>query len=51
MIIPQPLSMVDKWAQGKSKAAEEMYQRALAGKEKAFGPDHSETGTAVNNQF
>ncbi|KAL4967483.1 P-loop containing nucleoside triphosphate hydrolase protein, partial [Aspergillus stella-maris] len=30
-------------------AAEEMYQRALAGKEKALGPDHISTLDTVNN--
>ncbi|KAF3012740.1 hypothetical protein E8E15_004199 [Penicillium rubens] len=35
--------------QGKLKEAEEMYQRALAGKEKALGPDHTSTLRTVNN--
>lgn len=35
--------------QGKLNEAEEMYQRALAGKEKAFGPDHTSTLDKVNN--
>jgi tetratricopeptide (TPR) repeat protein len=35
--------------QGKLKEAEEMYQRALAGKEKALGPDHISTLDTVNN--
>ncbi|OOQ89534.1 hypothetical protein PEBR_07820 [Penicillium brasilianum] len=35
--------------QGKLKEAEEMYQRALAGKEKALGPDHTSTLGTVNN--
>ncbi|KAJ5893859.1 hypothetical protein N7495_005550 [Penicillium taxi] len=35
--------------QGKLKEAEEMYQRALAGKEKALGPDHTSTLDTVNN--
>ncbi|KAJ1715653.1 hypothetical protein NYO67_2124 [Aspergillus flavus] len=35
--------------QGKLKEAEEMYQRALVGKEKALGPDHSSTLGTVNN--
>ncbi|KAJ5195474.1 uncharacterized protein N7498_008912 [Penicillium cinerascens] len=35
--------------QGKLKEAEEMYQRALAGKEKALGPDHTSTLNTVNN--
>jgi tetratricopeptide (TPR) repeat protein len=35
--------------QGKLKAAEEMYQRALAGYEKALGPDHTSTLSTVNN--
>ncbi|KAJ5811824.1 hypothetical protein N7474_008125 [Penicillium riverlandense] len=33
--------------QGKLKEAEEMYQRALAGYERAFGPDHSRTRQLV----
>ncbi|KAJ9481399.1 hypothetical protein VN97_g12081 [Penicillium thymicola] len=35
--------------QGKLKEAEGMYQRALAGKEKALGPDHTSTLGTVNN--
>jgi tetratricopeptide (TPR) repeat protein len=35
--------------QGKLKEAEEMYRRALAGFEKAFGPDHTWTLTTVKN--
>ncbi|CAG8351730.1 unnamed protein product, partial [Penicillium nalgiovense] len=35
--------------QGKLNEAEEMYQRALAGKEKALGPDHTSTLDTVNN--
>ncbi|KAJ6004603.1 hypothetical protein N7540_012972 [Penicillium herquei] len=35
--------------QGKLKEAEEMYQRALIGYEKALGPDHTSTLTTVNN--
>ncbi|RYP56571.1 hypothetical protein DL771_011750 [Monosporascus sp. 5C6A] len=35
--------------QGKLKEAEEMYQRALQGKEKALGPDHTSTLDTVNN--
>ncbi|KAI9037125.1 uncharacterized protein KD926_000842 [Aspergillus affinis] len=35
--------------QGKLKEAEEMYQRALAGKEQALGPDHTSTLRTVNN--
>ncbi|GFF61695.1 hypothetical protein IFM51744_10766 [Aspergillus udagawae] len=35
--------------QGKLKEAEEMHQRALAGKEKAVGPDHTSTLDTVNN--
>ena len=35
--------------QGKLKEAESMYQRALAGKEKALGPDHTSTLETVNN--
>ncbi|KAJ5625973.1 protein kinase subdomain-containing protein [Penicillium lagena] len=35
--------------QGKLKEAEEMYQRALVGYEKAFGPDHTSTLNTVNN--
>ncbi|OQD80677.1 hypothetical protein PENANT_c033G02204, partial [Penicillium antarcticum] len=34
--------------QGKLDIAEEMYQRALAGKEKALGPDHTSTLDTVN---
>ena len=35
--------------QGKMKEAEDMYLRALAGKEKAWGPEHTSTLTTVNN--
>ncbi|KAH4334341.1 hypothetical protein HBH98_243290 [Parastagonospora nodorum] len=35
--------------QGKLDAAEEMYRRALAGCEKALGPDHTSTLDTVNN--
>ncbi|KAJ5036788.1 hypothetical protein NUH16_004667 [Penicillium rubens] len=35
--------------QSKLKEAEEMYQRALAGYEKALGPDHTSTLNTVNN--
>ncbi|KAJ6096066.1 hypothetical protein N7486_006812 [Penicillium sp. IBT 16267x] len=35
--------------QGKLKEAEEMYQRALTGYEKALGPDHISTLDTVNN--
>ena len=35
--------------QGKLKEAEEMHQRALQGKEKALGPDHTSTLGTVNN--
>ncbi|KAJ6016957.1 hypothetical protein N7451_000336 [Penicillium sp. IBT 35674x] len=35
--------------QGKLKEAEKMYQRALAGKEKALGPNHTSTLDTVNN--
>ena len=35
--------------QGKLKEAEEMYQRALAGKEKALGSNHASTINTVNN--
>jgi len=35
--------------QGKMKEAEEMYLRALAGKEKARGPEHKSTLDTVNN--
>ncbi|KAL5050527.1 nucleoside phosphorylase domain-containing protein [Aspergillus fruticulosus] len=35
--------------QGKLKEAEEMYQQALAGYEKALGPDHTSTLDTVNN--
>ncbi|KAH7119384.1 hypothetical protein B0J13DRAFT_532484 [Dactylonectria estremocensis] len=35
--------------QGKFKEAEEMYERALEGKEKALGPHHTSTLMTVNN--
>jgi hypothetical protein len=35
--------------QGKLKEAEEMYWRALKGKEKAWGPEHTSTLDTVNN--
>ncbi|KAJ5559378.1 hypothetical protein N7513_001777 [Penicillium frequentans] len=35
--------------QGKLKEAKDMYQRALAGREKALGPDHTSTLDTVNN--
>ena len=35
--------------QGKMKEAEDMYLRALAGKEKAWGPEHTSTLDTVNN--
>ncbi|GFF56548.1 putative Pfs, NB-ARC and TPR domain protein [Aspergillus udagawae] len=35
--------------QGKLKEAEEMYQQALAGYEKALGPDHTSTLDTINN--
>ncbi|CAH0028564.1 unnamed protein product [Clonostachys rhizophaga] len=35
--------------QGKMQEAEEMYLRALRGKEKAWGPDHTSTLDTVNN--
>jgi tetratricopeptide (TPR) repeat protein len=35
--------------QGKLKEAEEMYQRALKGYEKAWGPEHTSTLDTVNN--
>ncbi|KAH6869560.1 Tetratricopeptide repeat-domain-containing protein [Thelonectria olida] len=35
--------------QGKFKEAEEMYEGALEGKEKALGPDHTSTLNTVNN--
>ncbi|KAN0072834.1 HET domain containing protein [Elaphomyces granulatus] len=35
--------------QGKLDEAEKMYQRALQGKEKALGPDHTSTLDTVNN--
>ncbi|KAJ5929141.1 hypothetical protein N7454_006989 [Penicillium verhagenii] len=35
--------------QGKLKEAEKMYQQALAGKEKALGPDHISTLDTVSN--
>ncbi|KAF6793061.1 NB-ARC domain-containing protein [Colletotrichum musicola] len=35
--------------QGRLKEAEAMYERALQGKEKALGPDHTSTLSTVNN--
>ena len=35
--------------QGKLDEAEKMYQRALQGYEKAWGPDHTSTLATVNN--
>jgi hypothetical protein len=35
--------------QGKLAEVEQMYVRALAGKEKALGPDHTSTLATVNN--
>ncbi|KAJ5536988.1 Pfs NB-ARC and TPR domain protein [Penicillium frequentans] len=35
--------------QGKLKEAEEIYQRALAGREKALSPDHTSTLDTINN--
>jgi len=35
--------------QGKMAEAEQMYQRALEGLEKAFGPEHTSTLQTVNN--
>ena len=35
--------------QGKLDEAEKMYQRALQGREKAWGPDHTSTLSTVNN--
>jgi tetratricopeptide (TPR) repeat protein len=35
--------------QGKMQEAEEMYLRALRGKEKAWGPDHTSTLDTINN--
>ncbi|KAF2259649.1 HET-domain-containing protein [Lojkania enalia] len=37
------------YTQGKLAEAEKMYQRALEGKEKAWGPDHTSTLDTVNN--
>ena len=37
------------YIQGKLGEAEQMYQRALQGKEKALGPDHTSTLDTVNN--
>ncbi|CAI7645854.1 unnamed protein product [Penicillium manginii] len=34
---------------GRLREAKEMYQRALAGREKALGPDHTSTLSTVNN--
>jgi tetratricopeptide (TPR) repeat protein len=36
-------------SQGKLEEAEKMYSRALVGKEKAWGPDHTSTLSTVNN--
>jgi tetratricopeptide (TPR) repeat protein len=36
-------------SQGRYKEAEDMYQRALAGYEKALGPEHTSTLDTVNN--
>jgi tetratricopeptide (TPR) repeat protein len=36
--------------QGELKKAEEMYQQALAGYEKALGPDHTSALNTVNNR-
>ena len=35
--------------QGKMQEAEAMYRRALEGKEKAWGPEHTSTLDTVNN--
>src|SRR5207248_1015961 len=35
--------------QGKLKEAEEIYQRVLAGEEKALGPDHISTLNSIHN--
>jgi len=35
--------------QGRLAEAEAMYQRALAGKEKALGPEHTSTLNTINN--
>ena len=35
--------------QGKMKEAEDMYLRALTGKEKTWGPEHTSTLDTVNN--
>jgi tetratricopeptide (TPR) repeat protein len=35
--------------QGRRDEAEKMYQRALRGKEKAWGPEHTSTLDTVNN--
>ena len=37
------------WNQGKMKEAEDMYLRALTGKEKAWGPEHTLTLNTVHN--
>jgi tetratricopeptide (TPR) repeat protein len=37
------------YSQGKLDEAEEMYRRALAGREKALGPDHTSTLNTVHN--
>ncbi|KAL2782503.1 hypothetical protein BJX66DRAFT_331145 [Aspergillus keveii] len=55
-----PVDTIDMWDalngignlysdQGKLQEAEEMYQQALAGYEKALGPDHTSTLQTVNN--
>ena len=62
---PQSLERNEKWEQvlyfsyhaigdfsseqGKMKEAEDMYLRALTGKEKAWGPEHTSTLDTVNN--
>jgi len=50
---PPPWAMVQLGnsllRQGKLDEADQMYQRALAGREKALGPDHTSTLGTVNN--
>ena len=46
--MPAALGLLYK-DQGRHKEAEAMYERALAGKEKAWGPEHTSTLDIVNN--
>ena len=52
--IPRPLDTVNNLGllysdQGKLREAEDMFVRALAGYEKALGPEHTSTLRTVNN--